>query len=165
LAAGSTYTPIATTTLGSATSSYTFSSIPSTYTDLVLIINGQCASGGSLNTWVTLNSDTGTNYSSTTLYGDGTSAVSSRNANQTKGGFCALSSAVNSTVIYQFQNYSNSTTYKTFIGRGNVSADIVDARVSLWRSTSAINTIKIELTSGINFNSGTTFTLYGITAA
>jgi hypothetical protein len=36
--------------------------------------------------------------------------------------------------------------------------------VSLYRSTSAISTIKVEITSG-NFNTGSTFTLYGIAAA
>jgi hypothetical protein len=41
MAAGATYTPIATYTVsGSSTLTYTFSSIPSTYTDLVLVVNG-----------------------------------------------------------------------------------------------------------------------------
>ena len=41
-----TYTPIATTTLGSAQSSYTFSSISSAYTDLILIYNGTVTATG-----------------------------------------------------------------------------------------------------------------------
>ena len=43
MAAGSTYTPIATTTLGSAQADVTFSSISGSYTDLVLIIGGKNA--------------------------------------------------------------------------------------------------------------------------
>jgi len=39
MAAAQTYEPIANTTFGSTTSSYTFSSIPSTYTDLFLVIS------------------------------------------------------------------------------------------------------------------------------
>jgi len=35
----STYTPIATQTLSSAVTSVTFSSIPQTYTDLILVMN------------------------------------------------------------------------------------------------------------------------------
>jgi len=39
----STYTPIASVTLSSAQASVTFSSIPQTYTDLVLVVNGSTA--------------------------------------------------------------------------------------------------------------------------
>ena len=161
----STYEPIATTTLSSATSSVTFSSISGSYTDLVLIMNGQCSSGGSQNSWINFNSDTNTNYSTTSLWGDGTGAYSARSSNQTKTGLCGFSSSVNSTVIYTINNYSNSTTYKTIIGRGNVSNDLIDARVGLWRSTSAISSITIGISGSVNFNAGSTFTLYGIKAA
>ena len=162
----STYTPIYSQTLSSATSSVTFSNIPTTYTDLILVINGQCSSGGSQNTWLNFNSDTATNYSSVLLAGDGTSAVSTLNTNQTKGGFCGLASGVNSTVIYQIQNYSNATTFKTVLGRTTISNDLVDARVSLWRKTpEVITTIAVGISGGVNYNIGTTFTLYGIKAA
>jgi hypothetical protein len=53
-----TYEPIATTTLSSAQSSVTFSSISGSYTDLVLVSNVS-GSGGNANLRVTLNSDTG----------------------------------------------------------------------------------------------------------
>jgi hypothetical protein len=160
-----TYVALDKITVGTATPSITFTGISQAYTDLILVINGQCSSGGSQNTWLNFNSDTATNYSSTTLYGDGTSAVSTRNSNQTKGGFCALASGVNSTVIYQIQNYSNATTYKTVLGRGNVSNDIVDTRVSLWRKTpEAITSIVVGISGGVNYNVGSTFSLYGIKA-
>jgi hypothetical protein len=41
----------------------------------------------------------------------------------------------------------------------------VNAVVGLWRSTSAINTIKIYDASSYNFSSNSTFTLYGIASA
>ena len=57
MAAGSTYTPIATTTLGSA-GTITFSSIPSTYTDLVIVLNGNGSRvAGTDDTGLRLNSD------------------------------------------------------------------------------------------------------------
>ena len=60
----STYEPIATTTLGSAASSITFSSIPATYTDLRLVlVHTPSASTG--NAQMQFNSDTATNYSYT----------------------------------------------------------------------------------------------------
>ena len=46
MAAGNTYTPIATTTLSSSQNDITFSSIPSTYTDLVIVFNGKSTNAG-----------------------------------------------------------------------------------------------------------------------
>jgi hypothetical protein len=160
-----TYEPISTTTLVATSASVTFSSIPQTYTDLVIVINGQASSGGSRNSLLNFNSDTATNYSATLIYGNGTSALSSRGSNISYAGGCVFSSSVNSTVIYNIMNYSNTTTFKTILGRGNVSNDVVDLRVALWRSTAAITSIAIALDSSITFASGCIFTLYGIKAA
>ena len=161
--AGSTYTPIATTTLGSAASSYTFSSIPSTYTDLILVINGT----ESANQYIAVrfNSDSGSNYSFTRISGDGTSAASARASNETFGRLGIGNPTNQFVVIGQFQNYSNSTTYKTWLSRSSIAADYVGAIVGLWRSTSAITSIQILTTTADTFSIGTTFTLYGIAAA
>ena len=156
-----TYEKIATTTLGSDTASVTFSSISSAYTDIVLIINGSFSS--SENSYgMRVNSDTASNYSSTALYGDGSSAASLRQSNQTRM-YVGRASTSNSTSIIQIQNYSNTTTYKTVLSRGN-SNSYVMTTVALWRSTSAINSITIAQFDfgAINLSTGSTFTLYGI---
>ena len=161
MAAGSTYTQIASTTLGSATSSVTFSSIPATYTDLILVVDGTNSADGSL--YLRANSDFGANYSSTFIYGNGASAVSGKT---TSVGF-ALSgrmSAAQSVSIAHIMNYANTSTYKTILARGN-SNGLVIAEVSLWRSTAAINALTTNHDAGTNFSVGTTFNLYGITAA
>lgn len=165
MAAGSTYTPIATTTLGSAAASYTFSSIPSTYTDLVLIANisSSSASAG-VNGSIRLNGDTGSNYSETALEGDGSTASSFRNSSQTSIPYMMVYGTDPGTQILHFQNYSNSTTYKTVLARENFASGYLRAVVGLWRSTSAINSIEL-IAGSVNFASGSTFTLYGITAA
>ena len=155
----STYEPIATQTLGGAASVITFSSIPSTYTDLVLVIQGAMATNGG--NYIQVNGDTGNNYSVTFMYGDGSSAVSTRAANSPSASAFYLNTG-QSNAILQFMNYNNTTTYKTFLSRAN-SADFVSARVSLWRSTAAINSITVGST--FNYNTGSTFTLYGIEAA
>jgi hypothetical protein len=62
-------------------------------------------------------------------------------------------------------NYSNTTTYKTVLLRSNNASAITVATVGLWRSTSAINTIKIYADGAAVFSVGSTFTLYGIKAA
>jgi hypothetical protein len=155
----STYTPIATQTLASTAASVTFSSIPQGYTDLVLVIQGTHTSTG--NNWIGLqyNQDTGTTYSSTVVRGDGSSATSSRNTSDNYAGRTIITSTLQSNAIYQIQNYSNSTTYKTCLARSN--GDEVDMSVGLWRNTAAIATVTI-VNIGTTFSSGTTFSLYGI---
>jgi hypothetical protein len=165
----STYTAIATTTLGSAVASYTFSSIPSTYTDLVLVANWAQDSGTQRECAVRVGNgsvDTGSNYSLTELYGNGSSAASYRRSN-----VYYLDIAINTTVgaqnmnIVHFMNYSNNTTYKTVLSRHSSAAQEAEALVGLWRSTAIINTIQLIFEGAVNFSAGSTFTLYGIKAA
>lgn len=163
MAAGSTYTPIATQTLGSAASSITFSSIPNTYTDLILIASVQCTTGGN-GTCLQFNGDSSAIYSLTLLAGDGSSASSARLASQTS----LQSGLVDTnwgTQIIHIMNYANTTTYKTALGRGN-DGGLLRATVGLWPNTSAINSIKVlSAPNAYNFVAGSTFTLYGIAAA
>jgi hypothetical protein len=166
----STYTPIATTTLGSAQATVTFSSIPSTYTDLILVSSARVTGAvDSDDILVTLNSDTGTNYSATYLNGNGTSATSGRNTSTSKGYWLYVvgANAAASTFsldIMNLNNYSNSSTYKTMISRCANNLNGAAARAGLWRSTSAITSIALNC-SNSNIATGSTFTLYGIAAA
>ena len=160
-----TYFPIATTTLGSSVASYTFTSIPSTYTDLVLICNGTANAESCYAFQVGNGSvDTGSNYSSTMIYGTGSVAGSDRTSNATNGTLGRTSNTITTSYAY-FQNYANTSTYKTVLSRGGIAAQGVVGVVSMWRSTAAINTIKLTIDQGGNIASGTTFTLYGIAAA
>jgi len=69
----STYTPIATQTLGSATGTVTFTSISGSYTDLVLVITGN--TNNPTNPVLQFNGDTTTNYSHTYISGTGQQQV------------------------------------------------------------------------------------------
>ena len=170
MAAGSTYTPIATTTLGSAVTSFTFTSIPQTYTDLILIASGSIsASGpafkvrvGSSNTI-----DTGNNYSMNRLiwYASGSPyPVESPNISYYSLDGSSYSSSAQNIAISNIMNYSNTTTYKTMLNRSGYASDQAEMSVALWRSTNAINTIQV-LVDSQSINAGTTFTLYGIASA
>jgi len=163
----SAYELISTQTLGTAVASVTLSSISQTYTDLVLIVNGVINSGESAIFCQVGNGsvDTGTNYSTTYILGDGSNAVSGRESTQTNTFLGRIQAdPYNSTSIIHYMNYANTTTYKTFLGKGS-DATYAIQQVGLWRSTSAINTIKLSLVSTFTFSTGTTFTLYGIKAA
>jgi hypothetical protein len=164
----STYTPIATQTLGSSTSSITFTSIPSTYTDLVMVSNIGTV-GGNITSGIQFNGDTATNYSFTALYGDGSSAGSGRVPNNTSIYVNYYAEATTTllaqTVIYHIQNYANTNTYKTVLTRASSAPSGVSAVVGLWRSTAAITSLVLRSTSANNYAAGSTFTLYGIKAA
>jgi hypothetical protein len=157
-----TYEKIETTTLGSAASSVTFSTIPGTYTDLVIII---AATQSSPNTCgIRFNGDTGSNYSATRLGADGSSALSNRWSNVTSAYTFVQYTTQNSTIM-NIQNYSNTTTYKTVLSRFNNAANFLGTYVALWRSTAAITSLSLQDTDGTtNFATGSTFTLYGIKA-
>lgn len=156
-----TYEPIATTTLGSAAATVTFSSISGNYTDLVLVDQ---AFGVASHYLVRVNSDTGSNYSVIVLLGVG-SVVADQATSQTSGQISRSAASSNSpSGITHFMNYSNTTTYKTILSRGNVGNSIVIQYVNSYRSNSAITSIEVRPASG-NFGTGSTFTLYGIKAA
>jgi hypothetical protein len=156
----STYEPIATTTLGSAQASVTFSSLGS-YTDLILVFNGKVTSTGGWNFFLQFNGDTGSNYGSTAMWGDGSSAASNRSTNASQCGGYFVDGTNPGNVIVNFMNYRNSNVYKTIIGRGANSGVGADARVSTWRNTAAITSI-LAYSNGGNFLTGSTFTLYGV---
>ena len=166
-----TYFPIATQTVGTAAAAITFSSIPSTYTDLVLTLTPLMTSGGNgMYIYVGNGSvDTGTNYSNTILMGNGSSANSTRASNISGisiAGWYAGISASNTLQQVSIMNYANSSTYKTILSQNSDVALNAESVVGTWRSTSSINTIKLQSNgTGNLFLTGTVATLYGIKAA
>jgi hypothetical protein len=161
--AGSTYTPIATNTLTSAQADVTFSSISGSYTDLVVVINTSLSSSSGAIQGI-INADTGSNYSFTRLRGNGSSASSDRVSNTSTMFLGATSTTQSHSVIY-FQNYSNTTTFKTSLLKESDTNSNIGAVINLYRSTSAITSIKFINNAATNFVAGSTFTLYGIASA
>ena len=172
-----TYALIDSQTLGFTTASVTFSSISSAYTDLVLVVNFRSASTGDTRCSVRVGNgsvDTGNNYSVTALVGSGTTAYSGRDS--TRSNFDSYISEAESTSsefslnIFQFMDYSNTTTNKTVLIRENtlnVGSGMnpgTAAVVGLYRSTVALNTIQVFDLTGRSIAAGSTFRLYGIQA-
>jgi hypothetical protein len=100
------------------------------------------------------------------MSGNGSSTSSQTAGSLTEGsiGF-STSNTVPYPVITQFNQYSNTTTFKTYLSRSSSPGSEVLTYVNLWRSTAAINSIKLYPSSGGSFTSGTTLTLYGIKGA
>jgi hypothetical protein len=159
----STEVAIATTTLTSTVSSITFSSIPSTYTDLklVFVVTGVGA------VRIQPNSDAGARFSTTVLLGNGSAASSTYNPNTSFGINLAEIVSPSSTVptLYTADIFSYAgSTFKTILGTGNGDRNgsgEVGNLVGLWRDTTAISSIKID-SNGNDYYAGSTATLYGI---
>ena len=174
MAAGNTYTPIATTTLASVSSVITFSSIPSTYTDLVLIAYFSKTATNSTTPSLTVNNDTGANYGQHTFGwvngGVWTGTASSGSSiTPSTGGYVPVGTTYWCNYQIDFMNYKNTTTNKVILVRNNnPDADTYGSgpgrQIGSWKSTAAINRIDFTVSSS-TFVVGSTFTLYGITAA
>jgi hypothetical protein len=155
--ATNTYVALDKKTVTSAVGTVEFTNIPSTYTDLVLVFSGTAVSSDTM--YYQFNGDTGSNYSDTYLFGDG-SAGSGRHSNQ-GGIFGGGINTTKSQQILNIMNYASTTMNKSTLLRANASGiTATSAFVGMWRSTAAITSIQLKI--GANFAIGSTFSLYGI---
>lgn len=164
MAAGNTYTPIQTYTANGSATSFTFSSIPSTYTDLVLVTNATTTSG-STSLACRYNGDSGNNYSFTRMYGIGSGSGNASAAPSVPDNYIGDINGTLGTCVFHIQNYANTTTYKAGLSRFGNTTTTVQAWANLWRNTAAITSINVYATGGQVWTSGSTLTLYGISAA
>jgi hypothetical protein len=164
-----TYEPITTTTLGSAVNTFTISSIPGTYTDLVLVLSSAASADTSQKSFLLRFNESSSNvYSRTVLLGDGTTASSSRETNLNNLGVGRIQRyTYPSLVIVNIFNYASSSVNKTVLYSTSSDAQdrgLTERGCGLWRDTSAITSITF-INDGIPYSVGTTATLYGIKAA
>jgi hypothetical protein len=160
-----TYEPIATYTFPSAATSTTFSSVSQAYTDIICVVN--CTATGANSVAFQFNGDTAANYTFTILQGDGSATYGGDNASQTNIQF-GLIDATQGMSIGEIQNYTSTSFFKPVLGRGDTPGmPLTRYYGGLWKSTAAITTIKVMVapSSTVQFQAGTTITLYGIKAA
>lgn len=160
-----TYDEIRNITVGTATPTVEFTSIPQTFTDLVLVVNAIPASGPNIGL-MRINGDTGANYSMTGMRGNGSTAVSYRQNGVTNLWFDYAGDTIANTItnsIIHFFNYAVTTMQKTNLVRQNNASDTTEIMAQKWASTSAITSISLYWSTG-NFAVGSSFTLYGIKA-
>lgn len=167
-----TYELISSVTVGAGgASSIDFSSIPSTYTDLLIKLSVRSSYSGSNDTLaIRFNGEaTGTNYTYRSVYGEGVSATSLVNPNVsfTAAGFVNPSTTTSNTfssVDIYLPNYASSN-YKSgsadAVSENNATAAYATLTAELWTNTAAINAIKLFAYNG-NVVQYSTAYLYGI---
>ena len=166
-----TYTLISSVTVGAGgASSIDFTSIPATYTDLVVKLSSRVNAGsGGYQTYVRFNSDSGANYPWRNLLGTGSSALSQSDTADT--GMRITMSVSSGDTANTFSNselyipnYAGSA-YKSVsadgVSENNATGATADLAAGLWNSTSAITSINI-FASGASFVQYSTAYLYGI---
>lgn len=154
-------------------STITFSSIPGTYTNLVVSLFGRDTITGSsdLNVFLKINGDaTAANYTATEgLFGTGSGTGSTSTASSTSGAFIAkipgTSGDANALGVatITFPSYAATTFWKMVASviaqnGGTLQNALVSFR---WKSTSAITSLTLTA-GGTAFANGTTATLYGL---
>lgn len=164
------YELISTTSLtGGASASITFSSIPSTYKHLQIRFTGRSTlAAGVDNLSYTFNADSGSNYSSHSLYGDGggvySNAFTSNVAMYLPSQFAANSTTANafSAAVIDILDYASTSKNKTVrVLQGYMgSSGLVSLVSNNWRSTSAVTSI--TFTTSANIAQYSRFSLYGV---
>jgi hypothetical protein len=162
---------IETKTLSSAAATVEFTSVPQTFTDLVLLMSTRGTGGVSTQLSVTLsfNGTGATGSSNRYLIGNGSSVLGGTLSHE-----IVWSNPASSTTANTFSNSSVYIFNYASARAKSVSADAVlennettaglGLTAMLWNNTAAITSIQLASSGGIIFAIGTTFSLYGITA-
>lgn len=166
-----TYTQITSTELSVAANSITVSSIPSTYTDLRIVLYVPTYSGTNNDLFMQFNSDTGTNYSGQNFQSSGTAINSVNYTNATALIFSwqtiYTSSTYPSLYTMDLMSYTSGN-YKTALVQGSGNRDTtgtVARSVHLWKSTNSVSSCYVYVGGGQTMSAGTQLSLYGIKAA
>lgn len=159
------YIPLATVTLASSASSVTFSNIPATYRDLVMVAD--VIAGATQGVNVRFNGDTGTNYSVVMMRAEPAGTGSSSNTfNEIYATWSSVNNGAKGQVNLSLMDYSATDKHKTMLIRNSFTGTtgmFSEAHAIRWASNSAVNSVRFYPTTG-NFAIGSTFSLYGVIA-
>ena len=168
-----TYVLISSTVLSSGQNTVTFSSIPSTYTDLVVRCSVRTSNASNLDRLaITINSDSNTNYSDTEITGTGSAASSGRTSNGIYSDDIYINAAnytasTFSSVEIYIPNYTSTSSrpFSVFsTTENNGTTSYIRGSAQLYRGSSAISSLSFfpPSSGSTNFITGSSFYLYGV---
>jgi hypothetical protein len=157
--------PLANLTLGSSSTSVTFSSISGAYRDLVLICNYRNTIANSDFMGVRINSDTGSNYNALVINNvNGGNSISNSSYNSSSTGWLTVQGGFEGSLEANFMDYAQTNKHKNWICRNNTPTYGSELLAGRWESTAAMTTLQLYSINGWAFASGSTFALYGVSA-
>jgi hypothetical protein len=162
-----TYNLIASTTLTSG-SYVDFTSIPSTYKDLVVHFSVKSDYNYTDTLWIHFNGDYSTNYNYQTFGANTGALTADRQSNQAQVySFIATNSGTTNMFTvgnFYIPDYTSSA-YKTINVEAGGPVNSINGNpfmaAGVWKNTSVINTIRLKV-NGQQFLNGSSFYLYGI---
>lgn len=156
--------PLATITLGGTTANLSFTSISGSYRDLILIgANIGLASHQYIG--VRFN-DVSTSVYNRVFLNSGSGggiAGTARDLNSSIINIPSTNIVGQSQLRFDIMDYSATDKHKSVLFRFDTAATETVAATGRWASTAVINRVDV-LSYGVNFASGTTFSLYGVSA-
>lgn len=159
-----TYDLITSQTLSTNATSVTLSSIPASYSDLVLVVVSELSNVDTDYDFLRFNGDAATNYFGIIMRGDGASSASASFSSQNQmwvdGSASTITNNIKNLIIH-IMDYSATNKHKTVLMRNNSTTQTVVTNASRWASTSAISSILYRPNSG-TLAAGTILSLYGI---
>ncbi len=170
-----TYTLIASNTLSTTATTVTFSSIPTTYTDLVLRVSGRSDLAGNTTSryrlYINTINNSLTTYSLTELQGSGSGGASSQRDSsipffysQNAPAATATSNTFDSNEFYipNYAGSANKVVSNFNVAENNNSVATMFVGAGLLQNTAAITALSVVMGNSANFVSGSSFWLYGI---
>ena len=165
----SSFESIATVTLTSPTFGITFDNIPQTYTHLQIRAIVKSSNASAQAYWMRFNNDsTNGNYAWHYITGNGSTVTASKEQPSSvilPGEIPSNSGSTMAGTIVDILDYTNTNKYKVtrgLTGFDNNGSGSIWFASGLWLSTSAITKIYLQDSSTSNFQTGTSFALYGI---
>ena len=167
------YDALSTVTLSATTASVTFAGIPTGYKHLQVRVLAKSTRTSSVlsSTPITFNGDSGTNYVTHDVQGNGSSASASGATSQTSIDVGRIAGNTGATNVFGFEiidilDYADTSKNKTIRmlnGFDNNGSGVVALCSGLWRNTSAITSITFgtpyDATGYMQYSQ---FTLYGV---
>lgn len=162
-----TYTLIASSTVGAGgVASIVFSSIPQTYTDLVIKLSIR-SEGTSTNAVLLQLNGSSANGSIRALEGNGSAAsvwtdTSSYAGNIPPSTYTANNFSNNEVYIPNYAGSTNKSSSVDSVTENNATAALADLQANLWSNTAAVTSITLNRNGTNNFAQYSTAYLYGI---
>lgn len=161
--------------VGTAINAVSFTGVPSGYTALAIMAYGRVSdSAASEPVGMQFNSDTGNNYDNEFVYGTASTAAAGSSAGVTFldgidfAGATATTNVAGSANVF-INNYADTNFYKSetssnarILILGTTSNYLAVEYAGVWRSTSAITSIKFFDTNGGNISVNSSFTIWGV---